>query len=386
MQWFLNLKITALKNFILVFVLLISLPSFCQVGINTSTPSNAAVLDINSEMGINRYGGLLIPKVTPAERLLIAPTSIDDGMMVYTIEGTTRCLQIYDATNGIWQNMYCMESNARPVATNVDFTGLLAHNQMLTAMYSYTDAENDLEDFSNIGTQYNWYSADNSTGLNQTLLQSNSLSTYTLTATDVDKWISVEVFPRATNGILNGFPVQSSYQGPITLNVIVDPWINELHYDNNGVDLDEGIEVAGLAGTDLSGWSLMAYNGSNGTTYDTEALSGIIPNEGMTGYGTMNFPFASLQNGTSDGMALVDPNDNVILFLSYEGVITGTDGPANGITSTDIGVDEDNTTLVGTSLQLSSPIGTIGSQYSDFNWVGSSAHSRGSLNTGQQFN
>jgi len=39
-------------------------------------------------------------------------------------------------------------------------------------------------------------------------------------------------------------------------------FVNELHYDNAGTDAGEAIEVAGPAGTDLAGWSLVLYNGS----------------------------------------------------------------------------------------------------------------------------
>ncbi|MEZ5000823.1 MAG: hypothetical protein R2727_09375 [Bacteroidales bacterium] len=38
-------------------------------------------------------------------------------------------------------------------------------------------------------------------------------------------------------------------------------FINEIHYDNDGTDVDEGIEIAGPAGTDLTGWKLVLYNG-----------------------------------------------------------------------------------------------------------------------------
>jgi hypothetical protein len=43
-----------------------------------------------------------------------------------------------------------------------------------------------------------------------------------------------------------------------------DVFINEIHYDNNGIDANEAIEIAGPAGTDLSGWSLVLYNGATG--------------------------------------------------------------------------------------------------------------------------
>jgi hypothetical protein len=37
--------------------------------------------------------------------------------------------------------------------------------------------------------------------------------------------------------------------------------------------------------------------------------------------------------------------------LSYEGSFTATNGPANGMTSTDIGITEESNAAVGSSLQ-----------------------------------
>ncbi len=34
-------------------------------------------------------------------------------------------------------------------------------------------------------------------------------------------------------------------------------FINEIHYDNTGTDAGESIEVAGPAGTDLTGWTIV---------------------------------------------------------------------------------------------------------------------------------
>ena len=39
-------------------------------------------------------------------------------------------------------------------------------------------------------------------------------------------------------------------------------------------------------------------------------------------------------------VALVDDGGTVVMFISYEGSFTATDGPASGLTSTDIGVNE----------------------------------------------
>ncbi|HKQ46479.1 MAG TPA: endonuclease [Phycisphaerae bacterium] len=158
------------------------------------------------------------------------------------------------------------------------------------------------------------------------------------------------------------------------------PWINEFHYDNNGTDTGEFVEVAGPAGTSLSGWRLIGYNGSGGATYATVSLSGTIPDQ-QDCLGTLGFAFTGLQNGSPDGIALVDAANAVVQFLSYEGSFTATDGPASGMLSVDVGVSESSTSTVGHSLQLA---GT-GKQYADFTWQPSQANTQGQPNTGQTF-
>ena len=64
-------------------------------------------------------------------------------------------------------------------------------------------------------------------------------------------------------------------------------FINEFHYDNDGTDSGEAIEIAGLAGTDLTGWDVVLYNGTGGTVYNTQSLSGIIPDQ-QDGFGTIS--------------------------------------------------------------------------------------------------
>ncbi|MEO1592977.1 MAG: endonuclease, partial [Cyanobacteria bacterium J06632_22] len=56
-------------------------------------------------------------------------------------------------------------------------------------------------------------------------------------------------------------------------------FISEIHYDNASTDVGEFIEVTGTAGADLTGYSLVLYNGSNGTAYNTVNLSGTIDDE-----------------------------------------------------------------------------------------------------------
>jgi hypothetical protein len=161
-------------------------------------------------------------------------------------------------------------------------------------------------------------------------------------------------------------------------------FINEIHYDNASTDVGESVEIAGPAGTDLSGWSIALYNGSATqlNVYDTISLSGSIADQ-CGGFGVLSFPGPAngIQNGSPDGLALVDAASVVVQFLSYEGSFTAASGPAAGMASTDIGVTEAGNEPVGLSLQLTG----IGSVATDFTWTSPVAESPGSCNAGQTF-
>ena len=134
-----------------------------------------------------------------------------------------------------------------------------------------------------------------------------------------------------------------------------DTRFSELHYDNDGVDIAEAIEIEGPTGVDLAGWSVVLYNGSGGAAYDTRTLSGTIGDR-CAGRGVvrLTYPSNGIQNGSPDGLALVNAAGTVIEFLSYEGTFTAADGPAAGVLSTDLGVSEATSTPLGRSLQRSS--------------------------------
>jgi len=162
-------------------------------------------------------------------------------------------------------------------------------------------------------------------------------------------------------------------------------WINEIHYDNTGTDADEFIEVIveNAGSYVLSDFAVDLYNGNDGKSYSQKTLS-----DYTVGAVSGNFTFyylnytatgGSIQNGAPDGMSLSYQGTLITgQFLSYEGTMTAADGPANGITSVDIGVSEVNSP-VGQSLQLS---GT-GSQYTAFVWQAPATATMGQLNNDQ---
>jgi hypothetical protein len=166
---------------------------------------------------------------------------------------------------------------------------------------------------------------------------------------------------------------------PSYATLITSVFINEVHYDNIDADVNEFIELAGLAGTDLTGWKIQLYNGAGGGTYASPInLTGIFSND-VNGFGFISFDKKELQNGPSDGIALINDENIVVQFLSYEGTLTATNGIAINKTSIDIGVMENEQTSVNASLQLT---GT-GYRYQDFVWQISSNHTKGKLNLGQ---
>ncbi|MCB0691828.1 MAG: hypothetical protein KDC16_09295, partial [Saprospiraceae bacterium] len=153
-------------------------------------------------------------------------------------------------------------------------------------------------------------------------------------------------------------------------------YISELHYDDSDTnDPNEFIEISGLAGTDVTGYTLLFYNGNGGTVYRTENLSGIIGDDG-SGCGTLIITsMNNIQNGSPDGVALVDPSGMVLEFISYEGTFVAVGGAADGMTSVDIGVQESNSTMNTSSLSLT-----------DAGWVITNPNSMGIFNPGLSCN
>ncbi len=172
---------------------------------------------------------------------------------------------------------------------------------------------------------------------------------------------------------------------------ITTVFINEFHYDNTGTDAGEFVEIAGPAGTNLTGWSLVRYNGSNpgaAIVYATPAIAnpftGVVLADQGNGFGTLSiaFPQDGLQNGGNDGFALIDPMGNVVQLLSYEGILTAAAGtPAAGLSSIDVGVAETSATPLGASLGL---VGT-GDSPDDFTWAVLANDTPGAFNDGQTF-
>lgn len=112
------------KNLLLLFCLGIISITSAQVGINTTTPSSNAVLELKSQFSGGNYGGFMPPRITTTQRDAIAVTSSDDGLMAYvTFSDGTRCLQVYNGAKNAWESVKCFDP-ANPVVAWVETMGV----------------------------------------------------------------------------------------------------------------------------------------------------------------------------------------------------------------------------------------------------------------------
>lgn len=193
--------------------------------------------------------------------------------------------------------------------------------------------------------------------------------------------------PRSRSVVLHALPLACA--GLLcALPAHADVFVNEIHYDDATASGDTGerIEVVATGGEPLAGYRIVLYNGATPSAArvyadDPVPAGSIVHCGAAVRIATASYPRNGIQNGASDGIALVDPAGNLVQLLSYEGRLTAADGPAAGETSQDIGVAESNATPAGSSLQLRGS----GSRAGDFTWTQAATDSFGSCNTGQDF-
>lgn len=207
----------------IVFYILLFGTAFSQVGINTDMPSPASVLDVEAENNGN-FGGFMPPRVTLAERDLIPATLADDGMLVYVIDAPSniRCVQIFNGQD--WENVFCQPVNSKPEALNVSFTGNLTVGSVLTGSSTYFDQDEDPES----GSTVQWYFANAPNDI-KTPIAGATGSSYRLTASEEDKYISYAIIPRAATGESPGDEVFSAERGPVQPNE--KPEANSVNFD-----------------------------------------------------------------------------------------------------------------------------------------------------------
>jgi DNA/RNA endonuclease G (NUC1) len=288
------------------------------------------------------YEGAFVGASGPASGL----TSTDVGVREVGTEPASPVTSLSRNGAGVWSgpatNTFgsCNDNDGPPPAEVASVTVTPASATVVqTATQAFTATAFDASSQPVGGVVFTWSSSDPAVAT----VTSNGIATGVAPG-------DVQITATAPNGIAGSAALHvDATQPPPSL---PNTRFSEIHYDNTGTDAGEAIEIEGPAGTDLTGWSVVLYDGTPRTAYDTRVLSGTIP-ASCDGRGVIALTYATngIQNGSPDGFALVNAAGQVVEFLSYEGTLTAVDGPAAGTLSVDIGVAEPSTLPLGQSLQ-----------------------------------
>jgi len=192
--------------------------------------------------------------------------------------------------------------------------------------------------------------------------------------------VYIRFAPTAQDGGLYGGDVTHKSSNASDVDVPVtgregepNAWINEFHYNDVGVDANEFIEIVvkNAGNYDLQDFSVLLYDGSTGKVYDQETLDNFNAGQTFASYSLYaldftNHSFFNIENGP-DGIALAYQG-NLILFISYQGSFTATDGPAAGTVAENLAPSETNSTPENSSLYLVNAL-TPGTTYADMTWT-----------------
>ncbi|WP_415374644.1 hypothetical protein [Patiriisocius sp. Uisw_017] len=123
-----------MKNMFVLLSFFVGTMLFSQVGIGTTTPSNASMLEVSSSAtGNSPYKGFMPPRVPAHANLLDIPAGLDDvGLIVFVAE--TGTLEIW---NGLgWEEIYSLTTTITNIASQ-DFDSNLTWNYTNTPAFYY---------------------------------------------------------------------------------------------------------------------------------------------------------------------------------------------------------------------------------------------------------
>jgi DNA/RNA endonuclease G (NUC1)/PKD repeat protein len=312
--------------------------SYAQDGLQNGAPDGFALVNpANEVVEFLSYEG----PMTAGSGVAAGMTATDVGIPETgaTIDATSSIQRVYNATTGTfsWQKLprtfgSCNDDNSggvTPPAAEVASVTVTPANATITAggTQQYTATAYDAQHNPIPNTSFTW----GATPASVATVNATGLATAIAAG---DAKIAATAGSKSDTGTL--------HVNPVVVVPMPDIRFSELHYDNAGTDVGERIEVEGPSGASLDGWSIVLYdggtfNGVTGGSYATQSLTGLSLSTGScNARGVVTIDFAQIQNGSPDGMALVDATGHVVELLSYEGTFAAGNGPALGMTSTDI--------------------------------------------------
>lgn len=117
-------------------ILLIQSFAIAQVGINTTQPSSASVLHVNSSSDGVNFGGLMPPVVNSLlERNTINPGLSDIGLLIFLKDAVNNdfCFQIWNGSS--WEDVYCITTPVIVDIATQDFDSNQTWNYSVTPSF-----------------------------------------------------------------------------------------------------------------------------------------------------------------------------------------------------------------------------------------------------------
>jgi hypothetical protein len=242
-----------------------------------------------------------------------------------------------------------------PSATNVSISGSAAEGEVLAGTYTFSDPNNDTES----GSMYRWLRSD-TLGGSYGAISGATASTYTLTSSDLNKYIKFEVTPVSNASPTTGTAVVSSGIGPVSTAVnyynqilstgqslsvgiggapaltTTQPYSNKM-LTGGGGGIGQGTSFTPLVESSVETMGSALANtitsNTNGHNYDV-----VMSNSGVSGY-----TYAQLKKGTSpyavgiaqttnihDAAVTAGRNSRVVAFTAIHGEtdnLNGVTGP-----------------------------------------------------------
>lgn len=177
---------------------------YSQVGINTASPDPSSILDVHSDTK-----GMLLPRLSTAAVNSLS-MSASEGLIVF--DKDLKTFVGWDGTK--WINLGYEEINTVPTATNLNITGNYSIGSVLTANYTFSDAQSNPDDAS----AFIWKRADDAVGANTVIIPSATAQNYTLATADQAKFLQFCVTPGSTVGASPGAQKCSAWAGPVIAN------------------------------------------------------------------------------------------------------------------------------------------------------------------------
>ena len=272
-------------------------------------------------------------------------------------------------------NHVAASADTAPTASAVSFSGALQAGEQLAGAYTYFDTDSDTQS----DTTFQWYASDNASGTNKLAIGGATNQTFTLTATQVGKYISFEVIPVNANAsgsavtstinetaVIAGNTAPTISGAPASVTVTEDEPSNVnlsamAFSDANGDDLtvtltaDAGTIAAAGGNTTIDGVTIT----NSGTA--TMTLTGTAANINTYLDTVTNIQYTTAANDTTTRNITVKANDgtadstisNIIVNITNIADITSNSVPADGTFSEGANLDftvtfDESVTVTGT--------------------------------------